>query len=76
MTKRGRIQEVADAMFGHPYSHAPMDSTAWDGWVQRLSWLCSHQDRQMREVGEMARGKAVAERARATKQERDEAIGR
>ena len=70
-------EEVAGAV--HSYAMlvgllSGQGSAMWAEWVERFDRLCSHEDEQIRKVGEAGKARAEAFRDRALEQERNEAI--
>ncbi len=50
------------------------ESKLWDEWMQRFAVLQSHQDERIRYIGEIGQNRMTANRARASEEERLEAI--
>lgn len=50
------------------------ESVRWEGWIQQFEQLCNHEDRQIREIGELGTKYSVQRRDAALKVEHDEAV--
>jgi hypothetical protein len=69
--------EIAGAAYGYPMSVTVKwgkESMMWAEWIERWTQICSHEDEQIREVGEAGKDFAQARYEEALKRERDEAV--
>ena len=67
-------EEVARAIRGYSWSWSGNESDMWSTWFERFCGLCSHSDRDVREVGRIGCEDTAAMRDRALAREREEAV--
>ena len=67
-------QEIAHATFPSMLTWVGNKSSLYEKWIETVAPLCSHEDAHIREIGEIARKRATAQRERALNEERDEAV--